>query len=186
MTVETSSNNRNVSLGDLSADDIDEDEVEKRLRDMHFNNNNNNNNFPASVPKNHKVVRLSRWEGGNAFDQELFNIPAYAQYDEEEQNQGPNGDATVLPRQHSVTLRDVIKVFRRSDAFLEVKDEDIERVKIMHDRFMGDCRPSFNYNALLFIASVIAALGLGSNSVASIIASMLVSPLMGPVVGALL
>eukprot|EP00536_Pseudo-nitzschia_multiseries_P012047 jgi/Psemu1/244221/estExt_Genewise1.C_4400035 len=51
----------------------------------------------------------------------------------------------------------------------------------MHDRFTGDAQFSFNYSTLLVIASVIAGVGLGSNSSASIIASMLVSPLMGPV-----
>ncbi|MGK3749402.1 MAG: putative hydrophobic protein (TIGR00271 family) [Bacillariaceae sp.] len=35
----------------------------------------------------------------------------------------------------------------------------------------------------MIIASIIAALGLGSNSTATIIASMFVSPLMGPVIG---
>jgi uncharacterized membrane protein len=42
---------------------------------------------------------------------------------------------------------------------------------------------SFNYNVLLLVASVLAGLGLISNSTVTIIASMLVSPIMGPVVG---
>jgi uncharacterized hydrophobic protein (TIGR00271 family) len=53
----------------------------------------------------------------------------------------------------------------------------------VHDRFLEACTLSFNYNCLCLVAAVIAALGLVSNSTASIIASMLVSPLMGPVVG---
>jgi uncharacterized hydrophobic protein (TIGR00271 family) len=42
---------------------------------------------------------------------------------------------------------------------------------------------SFNFNVLLLVASILAGLGLVSNSSATIIASMLVSPIMGPVVG---
>ena len=42
---------------------------------------------------------------------------------------------------------------------------------------------SFNFNTLLLVASILAGLGLVSNSTATIIASMLVSPIMGPVVG---
>ena len=42
---------------------------------------------------------------------------------------------------------------------------------------------SFNYNTLLVVASVIAGLGLVSNSSTTVIASMLVSPIMGPVIG---
>lgn len=60
-----------------------------------------------------------------------------------------------------------------------VSKEQIERVKVMHDRFMRDASFSFNYNTLVLVASIIASLGLVSNSNASIMASMLVSPLMG-------
>lgn len=60
-----------------------------------------------------------------------------------------------------------------------VSKEQIERVKVMHDRFLRDASFSFNYNTLMLVASIIASLGLVSNSSASIIASMLVSPLMG-------
>ncbi|KAG7350678.1 protein of unknown function DUF389 containing protein [Nitzschia inconspicua] len=169
--VTTNNNERGASFGDISEEDMDEEEVEMRLRKMHFDNQET-----PPVPKNHKVVgRLSRWEGGRAFDKDLFTQSAPVQTDVEEQNYEESD--------RGVTLRDVVRVFRRSDAFMRVTDEDIERVRTMHDRFLGDCRPSFNYNCLLVIASLIAALGLGSNSVASIIASMLVSPLMGPVVG---
>jgi uncharacterized hydrophobic protein (TIGR00271 family) len=53
----------------------------------------------------------------------------------------------------------------------------------VHDRFADGVEFSFNYNTLLLVASVLAGLGLVSNSSATIIASMLVSPIMGPVVG---
>jgi uncharacterized membrane protein len=53
----------------------------------------------------------------------------------------------------------------------------------VHDQFADGVEFSFNYNILLLVASILAGLGLVSNSSANIIASMLVSPIMGPVVG---
>jgi uncharacterized hydrophobic protein (TIGR00271 family) len=77
-------------------------------------------------------------------------------------------------------------------AFVQQQDENdfahvglaqIERIKVVHDRFVEDSTLSFNFNTLIMVASILAALGLVSNSVATIIASMLVSPIMGPVAG---
>jgi uncharacterized hydrophobic protein (TIGR00271 family) len=53
----------------------------------------------------------------------------------------------------------------------------------MHERLREGSVFSFNYNTLLLVASILAGLGLASNSSAMIISSMLVSPIMGPVVG---
>lgn len=53
----------------------------------------------------------------------------------------------------------------------------------MHKKIDEGVNFSFNYNVLLLVASVLAGLGLVSNSSVTIIASMLVSPIMGPVVG---
>ena len=75
------------------------------------------------------------------------------------------------------------RIFERDNGFFEVSREEIQRVRVMHKRFLEGSQFSFNYIVLLIIASVIAALGLGGNSTATIIASMLVSPLMGPVMG---
>jgi uncharacterized membrane protein len=61
--------------------------------------------------------------------------------------------------------------------------EQVERVRMMHRRFADASEFSFNYNTLLVVASILAGLGLVSNSSTTIIASMLVSPIMGPVVG---
>ena len=69
-----------------------------------------------------------------------------------------------------------------SSRFAEVSVEQIERVRMMRDRFLEGGRFSFNYNVLLLVASVLAALGIVSNNSTTIIASMLVSPIMGPVV----
>lgn len=115
------------------------------------------------------VGRLSRWEGG----------------DDRFPSQGLTTSQTVGPemiKPESMTILQFLKQFIRPTYDLtEVTVEDIERVKIMHDRFVGDAQFNFNYTTLLVIASVIAGVGLGVNSAASIIASMLVSPLMGPV-----
>lgn len=80
-------------------------------------------------------------------------------------------------------LRDWAKIVKTSGRFSHVSLEQIERVRVIHDRFLEGASFSFNYNVLLLVASVLAGLGLVSNSSAVIIASMLVSPIMGPVVG---
>ena len=114
----------------------------------------------------YKVVgRLSRWEGGNS-----------TPYQQGKLETGPNGKLED-DEPEKVTFTEFLKQFLKPSYDLtEVTIEDIERVKLMHDRFMGDAQFSFNYSTLLVIASVIAGVGLGSNSTASIIASMLVSP----------
>lgn len=128
---------------------------------------------PATEDKNfgYKVVgRLSRWEGGNSTPYQQGKLEAGADANLED----------VEPEK--ITFREFVKqFFKPSYDLTEVTIEDIERVKLMHDRFIGDAQFNFNYSTLLLIASVIAAVGLGSDSTASVIASMLVSPLMGPV-----
>jgi uncharacterized hydrophobic protein (TIGR00271 family) len=61
--------------------------------------------------------------------------------------------------------------------------EQIERVRMIHEKLAEGCKFSFNYNTLLLTASILAGLGLVSDSSTTVIASMLVSPIMGPVVG---
>lgn len=111
----------------------------------------------------YKVVgRLSRWEGGNTnpYDEPFTELEGVENAAEEK-----------------MTIREfIIQFLKPSYDLTEVTMEDIQRVKIMHDRFLGDAQFSFNYSTLLVIASVIAGVGLGMNSAASIIASMLVSP----------
>jgi hypothetical protein len=85
---------------------------------------------------------------------------------------------TKLPRL-GPRLQDMAKILRRDDCTVQINWEQIERVKYMHERFSQGCLFSFNYNVLLVVASILAALGLVSNSSATIIASMLVSPIMG-------
>ena len=85
-------------------------------------------------------------------------------------------------RHGKITLHDLKKLIEHDDQFSEVTVEQIERVKLMHDKMLEGAVFSFNYNTLLLVASVIAGLGLVSGSTATVIASMLVSPIMGPVV----
>jgi len=119
------------------------------------------------------VGRLSRWEGGNT------NPYMNSQKDDGDGDENGNVDTA---EQKEVTVGDFLRqFFNPSYDLTEVTVEDIDRTKMMHDRFLSDSQFDFNYSTLLIIASVIAALGLGNNSGASVIASMLVSPLMGPV-----
>jgi hypothetical protein len=98
----------------------------------------------------------------------------------------PEDVESLSSRQHKksvVTGRDIVRIFTSDTEYTEVSPEQLERVKGMHRRMEEGATFTFNYNTLLFVASVLAGLGLVSNSGATIIASMLVSPIMGPVVG---
>ncbi|VEU36234.1 unnamed protein product [Pseudo-nitzschia multistriata] len=114
----------------------------------------------------YKVVgRLSRWEGGNT-----------TPYQVEEKEPETNVQIDHGGTEKMSFCAFIKQFFRPCYDLTEVTIEDISRVKIMHDRFMGDAQFSFNYSTLLVIASVIAGVGLGGDSSASVIASMLVSP----------
>ena len=53
----------------------------------------------------------------------------------------------------------------------------------MHDSISENAEFNFNYVCLLIVASIVAALGLMTNSSTTVISSMLLSPIMGPVIG---
>ena len=72
-----------------------------------------------------------------------------------------------------ITLNDLKKILQQDKNTSEVTVEQIRRVKMMHDKFYEGTVFNFNYNTLLLVASVIAALGLVSDSTATVIASML-------------
>jgi len=80
-----------------------------------------------------------------------------------------------------VRTKDVIRIFvdETDQDFMQVTPEQLERVRAMHHKMSSAAKFSFNYNTLLLVASLLAGLGLVSNSSATIIASMLVSPIMG-------
>jgi len=118
------------------------------------------------------VGRLSRWEGGR------INNP----YQKTKQNNAQSDERNFLVAQEDISLGEFCRqFFKPSYDLTEVTVEDIDRTKLMHDRFLNSSQFDFNYTTLLVIAATIAALGLANNSSASVIASMLVSPLMGPV-----
>lgn len=77
-----------------------------------------------------------------------------------------------------VEIKDVLGVLRptgKRNDLQGVTQEQIDRVRQMHDRFAEGAEFSFNYNTLLLVASVLAGLGLASASTTTVIASMLVS-----------
>ena len=121
-------------------------------------------NFEKAI--SYKVVgRLSRWEGG-------ITSPY-----QDDGHSGTEGHFMMEEEPQKVSFIEFLRQFwKPSYDLTEVTIEDIERVKVMHDRFLNDAQFSFNYTTLLIIASVIAAMGLASNGGPSIIASMLVSP----------
>ena len=82
---------------------------------------------------------------------------------------------------NKVRTRDIVQIFvdeNRRD-FIQVTPEQVDRVRAMHQKMADGTRFTFNYNTLLLVASLLAGLGLISNSSTTIIASMLVSPIMG-------
>lgn len=97
--------------------------------------------------------------------------------------QGSSGRRTSAETRGGEMIIEFFRIFKGDDSYMEVSRDEIRRVRVMHKRFREGSQFSFNYNTLLIIASILAGLGLGSNSTATIIASMLVSPLMGPVMG---
>ncbi|GAX20477.1 hypothetical protein FisN_22Hh045 [Fistulifera solaris] len=83
----------------------------------------------------------------------------------------------------NVKLRDFVKIFVDCTEIAELSAEQVKRIREMHEKIRYGFRMNFNYNVLLVVASILAGLGLVSNSNATVIASMLVSPIMGPVIG---
>lgn len=54
---------------------------------------------------------------------------------------------------------------------------------VVHDSISENAEFNFNYVCLLIVASIVAGLGLMTNSSTTVISSMLLSPIMGPVIG---
>eukprot|EP00956_Cyclotella_meneghiniana_P042719 scaffold249306_cov73-Cyclotella_meneghiniana.AAC.6 len=78
------------------------------------------------------------------------------------------------PRARSqITLQDLKNILQEDPNIKRVTVEQIQRVKLMHDKFHQGARWNFNYATLLIVASVIAGLGLVSDNTATVIASML-------------
>jgi hypothetical protein len=77
----------------------------------------------------------------------------------------------------------VKEIFRASHTVGSVSTEQIVRIKKMHDKISDGVNWDFNYACLLTVASIVAGLGLATDSATTVISSMLLSPIMGPVIG---
>lgn len=144
----------------MTMEDLDEDDVLSAEFNRKYGRPTLEKDFSYKV-----VGRLSRWEGGGVSP---YSVQGFA------------GGSKEKEEEEEVKKISIIGLFWQyvnpSYDLTEVTIEDVERVKMMHDRFLGESSFNFNYTTLLIIASVIAAVGLGMNSTASIIASMLISP----------
>ena len=77
-----------------------------------------------------------------------------------------------------VKSEDVKNVFRPSTTTGHVTIEQIQRIKMMHDKIADGVDFDFNYCCLLMVASIVAGLGLALGSSTTVISSMLLSPIM--------
>ena len=77
-----------------------------------------------------------------------------------------------------VQREDVRAVFRASSTTGRVTIEQIQRIKMMHEKIANGVDFDFNYCCLLMVASIVAGLGLALNSSTTVISSMLLSPIM--------
>ena len=84
-----------------------------------------------------------------------------------------------LPEPVQPSLRTVIRhMFRKI-----VKPVSLERRAEVQVQLRDSCTPDFDFFLLVVLSSVIATLGLLTNSAAVIIGAMLVAPLMSPIIG---
>lgn len=84
---------------------------------------------------------------------------------------------------HKVGRTDVANIFKASATIETVNTEQIQRIEEMRERIIEGATFNFNYSCLLVIASLVAGMGLISDSSTIVVSSMLLSPIMGPVVG---
>ena len=75
---------------------------------------------------------------------------------------------------------DVANIFKASAT---IETEQIRRIEEMRERIVEGATFNFNYSCLLVIASIVAGMGLISDSSTIVVSSMLLSPIMGPVLG---
>jgi len=90
---------------------------------------------------------------------------------------------TPLSSPRKMKKDDVKGIFRASTTVGSVSTDQIVRIKKMHDKISDGVNWDFNYSCLITVASIVAGLGLATNSATTVISSMLLSPIMGPVIG---
>jgi len=71
----------------------------------------------------------------------------------------------------------------REEQTQEQQEEQKQRIEFVYNKISKGVDMKFNYLSLLVIASIVAGMGLATNSSTSVISSMLLSPIMGPVIG---
>ncbi len=91
------------------------------------------------------------------------------------------GTPLSIPRK--MKKDDVKGIFRASTTVGSVSTDQIVRIKKMHNKISDGVNWDFNYSCLITVASIVAGLGLATNSETTVISSMLLSPIMGPVIG---
>jgi response regulator RpfG family c-di-GMP phosphodiesterase len=129
-------------------------------------------NKDVNTTKNRQVTAsvLLQTGGGTIVDPKL----ALSNDTLKQQQSAPENADDGNNNNGKLTLEHMKKLLRTSKRFEHVTEEHIERVRMIHDRFVQKASLSFNYNTLLFVASVLAGLGLASDSTSTIIASVLV------------
>ena len=150
----------------------------------HMETMNIDNTPSSNFPDPGSDVAISALSSGNTVASSEQNSRALLEV-RKSTISGVHRASEAPPNVAAICTKDIVRIFTSDnrDVYLEVTPEELERVKCMHEKIEDGTTFSFNYNCLLFVASMLAGLGLISNSVATIIASMLVSPLMGPVIG---
>ena len=87
-------------------------------------------------------------------------------------------ERTQQTQGRKIKSKDVKDIFRGSTTTGTVSVEQVERIKRMHDKICDGVNWDFNYSCLLMVASIVAGLGLASDSSTTVISSMLLSPIM--------
>lgn len=159
--------NATISRGELDAVEVGFEEAEEESSTA----------LPASSSRDHKDdAARSKLRSGVRLNRAASSCV---------ENEADKKDPTMSKTEaEQIRAKHIVKIFLEDkDHFIEVSPEQLERVRTMHKKIEDGASFSFNYNTLLIVASILAGLGLVSNSSTNIIASMLVSPIMGPVVG---
>lgn len=115
---------------------------------------------------------------------------SYAHKPVEESTSLPSGPPSIS-RQHDLAEENEENLSRITVGERMIEDAKIEwknaatrlRIEQVREQIAEQQAWTFDFQALLVIASILAGIGLITNSVTVIVASMLVSPIMGPVLG---
>lgn len=89
-----------------------------------------------------------------------------------------SGSTQTTGTARKINKHDVKAVFKASHTTATASNEQIQRIKMMHQKIDDGIKWNFNYSCLSMVASVVAALGLATDSSTTVISSMLLSPIM--------